>query len=104
MNVLINSGRTSAYLTVRRKLITSIIEKGHRVVLTGYQEGYEEELEAMGASFIKVPFNRAGFKNQAIFAPAPGPGETPYISVILNITAPLDCTDRFISFPISSIH
>lgn len=61
MNVLINSGRTSAYLTVRRKLITSIIEKGHRVVVTGYQEGYEQELEAMGASFIQVPFNRAGF-------------------------------------------
>jgi len=61
MNVLINSGRTSAYLTVRRKLITSILGKGHRVFLTGYQDGYEQDLEAMGASFIKIPFNRAGF-------------------------------------------
>ncbi len=61
MNVLINSGRTSAYLTVRRRLITSIIAKGHRVVLTGYEEGYEQEIEEMGASFINVPFNRAGF-------------------------------------------
>lgn len=61
MNVLINSGRTGAFLTIRRKLITSIIAMGHQVVLTGYQDGYEKELEAMGVSFVKVPFNRAGF-------------------------------------------
>jgi len=61
MNVLINSGRAIPFFTIRRQLITSIIERGHRVILTGYQHGYEREIEAMGASFIKVTFNRAGF-------------------------------------------
>jgi len=61
MNVLINSGRAIPFFTIRRKLISSIIEKGHRVVVTGYQDGYEKEIEALGASFIKVPFARAGF-------------------------------------------
>ena len=61
MNILINSGRTVPFLTTRRKLITSIIEKGHKVILTGYQNGYEKEIEQMGASFFKVPLNRAGF-------------------------------------------
>lgn len=61
MNILINSGRTVPFLTTRRKLITSIIAKGHNVILTGYQGGYEKEIEEMGASFIKVPLNRAGF-------------------------------------------
>lgn len=61
MNILINSGRTVPFLTTRRKLITSIIAKGYNVILTGYQGGYEKEIEDMGASFIKVHFNRAGF-------------------------------------------
>jgi glycosyltransferase involved in cell wall biosynthesis len=61
MNILINSGRTVPFFTTRRKLITSIIAKGHKVILTGYQTGYEKEIEEMGASFIKVPLNRAGF-------------------------------------------
>ncbi len=61
MNILINSGRTVPFLTTRRKLITSIIAKGHNVILTGYQGGYEKEIEEMGVSFIKVPLNRAGF-------------------------------------------
>jgi glycosyltransferase involved in cell wall biosynthesis len=61
MNVLINSGRAIPFFTIRRKLISSIIEKGHRVIVTGYQDGYEKEIEELGASFIKVPFNRAGF-------------------------------------------
>jgi len=61
MNVLINSGRAIPFFTIRRKLITSIISKGHRVIVTGYQDGFEKEIEAIGASFIKVPFARAGF-------------------------------------------
>lgn len=61
MNVLINSGRTIPFFTTRRKLISSIIAKGHKVVVTGYQDGYEKEIEELGASFILVPFNRAGF-------------------------------------------
>ncbi|MHA1381522.1 MAG: glycosyltransferase family 4 protein [Candidatus Helarchaeota archaeon] len=61
MNILINSGRTKPFLTTRRKLITSIILKGHKVILTGYQKGYEKEIGKMGASFIPVPLNRTGF-------------------------------------------
>lgn len=61
MNLLINSGRTAPYLTTRRKLIAALIAKGHSVFVTGYQEGYEKEIEELGARFIKVPLNRAGF-------------------------------------------
>lgn len=61
MNILINSGRAKPYLTTRRLLISFLISKGHKVILTGYQEGYEEEIKNIGASFIKVPFERAGF-------------------------------------------
>ena len=61
MNILINSGRTIPFFTTRRKLIESIIAKGNKVIVTGYQVGYEKEVEEMGASFIKVPLNRAGF-------------------------------------------
>lgn len=61
MNILINSGRTQAFLTTRRMLISSFLDKGHQVVLTGYQEGYEKEIEELGASFVKMDFNRAGF-------------------------------------------
>lgn len=61
MNILINSGRTVPFFTTRRKLITSIINNGHKVIVTGYQEGYEQEVKEMGAEFIKVPLQRAGF-------------------------------------------
>ena len=61
MNILINSGRTVPFLTTRRRLIESIIRKGHNVILTGYEKGYEKDIKEMGASFIAVPLNRAGF-------------------------------------------
>ncbi|MBI9065662.1 MAG: glycosyltransferase family 4 protein [Salinivirgaceae bacterium] len=61
MNILINSGRIPPFLTTRRKLILDLIHKGHKVILTGYQEGFEEEVEKIGASLIVVPFDRAGF-------------------------------------------
>lgn len=60
MNVLINSGRTVPFLGTRKKLVTQIINQGHNVILTGYQEEYEEEIRKMGASFVKMPVNRAG--------------------------------------------
>ncbi|MGD9994146.1 MAG: glycosyltransferase family 4 protein [Salinivirgaceae bacterium] len=61
MNILINSGRIPPFLTTRKLLIESFLKKGHNVYLTGYQNGYEDEVERMGAKLILVPFSRAGF-------------------------------------------
>jgi len=61
MNVLINSGRTVPFLETRKKLVSSIINRGHNVTLTGYQTGYEEEIKNMGASFVEMHVNRASF-------------------------------------------
>ncbi len=60
MDILINSGRTVPFLGTRKKLISQIIKKGHNVTLTGYQKGYEQEIEDMGAFFVKMPLNRSG--------------------------------------------
>lgn len=61
MKVLINSGRAVPFLNTRKKLLKSIVEKSHDVILTGYQTGYETELKKLGATFIKTPLNRSGF-------------------------------------------
>ncbi len=60
MNIMINSGRTAAFLSTRRKLICSLVGDGHKVILTGYQAGYEAELNALGVKFVRVPMDRAG--------------------------------------------
>ena len=60
MNVLINSGRTTPFLGTRKKLVQDMIKKGHQVVVTGYQSGFEQEIESMGAFFVEVPVDRAG--------------------------------------------
>ena len=60
MNIMINSGRTAAFLSTRRKLICSLVGGGHKVILTGYQAGYEAELNALGVKFVRVPMDRAG--------------------------------------------
>lgn len=61
VNVLINSGRVVPFFGTRKKLFTSIIEKGHRVTLTGYQTGYEQKIRDFGSSFQRTPVRRAGF-------------------------------------------
>lgn len=60
MNILINSGRTSPFLGTRVKLVKQIISNNHNVILTGFQDGYETEIQDLGASFIKVPVERSG--------------------------------------------
>lgn len=60
MNILINSGRAVPFLGTRRKLVSSIIKKGHKVTLTGYQIGYERQINEIGAKFVQTPVNRAG--------------------------------------------
>jgi glycosyltransferase involved in cell wall biosynthesis len=60
MNVLINSGRTIPFLGTRKKLVQEIVDKGYNVTLTGYQTGYEQEIESLRAKFAEMPVNRAG--------------------------------------------
>jgi glycosyltransferase involved in cell wall biosynthesis len=60
MNVLINSGRTVPFLGTRKKLVQKIINKGHNLTLTGYQTGYEKDIESLRAEFTEMPVNRAG--------------------------------------------
>lgn len=61
MKILINSGRSVPFLGTRKKIFSSIIKKGHTVTLTGYQTGYERQINDLGADFIETPVNRAGF-------------------------------------------
>ncbi|AHV98593.1 glycosyltransferase family 4 protein [Paenibacillus sabinae] len=60
MNILVNSGRVTPFLETRNKLIKRIIKNEHNVTLTGFQTGYENEIEKIGASFVEMPVNRAG--------------------------------------------
>ena len=61
MNILVNSGRALPFLNTRKKLVSSFIEKGDAVILTGYQTGFESQIQELGASFIETPVNRASF-------------------------------------------
>jgi glycosyltransferase involved in cell wall biosynthesis len=61
MNVLVNSGRAIPFFGTRRKLISEIVTKADKVILTGYQTGYEKQIQEIGASFIQTPLERSGF-------------------------------------------
>ena len=65
VNIMINSGRTAAFLSTRERLVCSLVEEGHNVVLTGYQAGYEMELNSLGVKFVRVPMDRSGLNHFA---------------------------------------
>lgn len=58
---MINSGRAVPFLGTRNKLFKEIINMQHDIVLTGYETGYKEKIEKLGATYLKTPVNRAGF-------------------------------------------
>ncbi|UMZ74714.1 glycosyltransferase family 4 protein [Natranaerofaba carboxydovora] len=58
--IMIISGKSSSLINFRGDLIREWIELGHEVIAAGPEEGVEEELLSLGATFIKIPLNRTG--------------------------------------------
>lgn len=61
LKVLINSGRVVPFFNTRKKLFSSVINKGYDVTLTGYELGYEKKISKMGGKFTQTPVDRSGF-------------------------------------------
>lgn len=60
MKVLIIAGYTPSLINFRGNLIKDMIEAGHEVVTIAPEEGYEEQIKELGATFRQVDFNRTG--------------------------------------------
>lgn len=60
MRVLINSGRISPFLNTRRELMKSISKSSEKLIITGSQTEYKEELKKQGAYYQYAPVKRTG--------------------------------------------
>lgn len=60
MKVLIIAGYTPSLVNFRGDLIREMVGRGHEVISSAPEEGYEEEIAALGARFIRLPVERTG--------------------------------------------
>lgn len=60
MKVLINSGLVIPVFHKRDKLINSILELNHTVIVSGYEKEGEEECKKNGVKFSYIPMSRSG--------------------------------------------
>jgi len=58
--ILIVSHYTPSLINFRGELIRSLVNRGHEIIASGPEEGFERELGALGARFVPIPLERAG--------------------------------------------
>jgi len=58
MKILIIAPRTRTLIGFRRDMIKEMVLNGHEVVAIGPEPGFENEIAALGAKFILLPFNK----------------------------------------------
>lgn len=60
MKIMMNSGRILPFLTMRKRLLQSVMGEGHEITLSGFQPEYADECHEFGVDFVEVPLSRAG--------------------------------------------
>ncbi len=58
--ILIVSHYARSLLNFRGELIKSMVGLGHEVFAAAPEEGFEEKLKALGASYLRYPLRRTG--------------------------------------------
>ncbi|WP_430489232.1 glycosyltransferase family 4 protein [Rossellomorea marisflavi] len=60
MRILINSGRVVPFFNTRNRLLKSLLAGDNKITLSGFQTGYEKELNDLDVEFVKASVSRAG--------------------------------------------
>ncbi|WP_309121662.1 glycosyltransferase family 4 protein [Paenibacillus sp.] len=60
MKILILAGYTPSLINFRGDFIREMVARGHEVVAVGPEAGFEEEVAALGATFVRLAFDRTG--------------------------------------------
>ena len=59
MKILLNSGKILPFLTVRRRLLKTLMQSNCEITLTGFQTQYTKECNEFGVKYLEIPFARA---------------------------------------------
>lgn len=60
MKIVIIAGYTKSIISFRGDLIRAMVQAGHEVITAGPEVGHEEEIAALGATYVQIPLKRAG--------------------------------------------
>lgn len=89
MRVMIVAGYTPSLINFRGDLIREMVSRGHDVITVAPEEGYEQEIAAVGARFVQAPINRTGLspiKDFLLIRELRRIMRTEYPEVVLNYT------------------